>query len=69
MTERAPRKTWEGTIIWFDQKADCGFVKPDDGSADVFVRASIRMKFQVFEMGDRVEYELLWREAFISGKL
>ena len=40
MTAQAPSKTGAGTIIWFDQKAGYGFIKPDDGGSDLFVRPS-----------------------------
>ena len=30
----------QGTIKWFDPKKGYGFIKPDDGSKDVFIHIS-----------------------------
>jgi cold shock protein len=57
-----------GTIIWFDTKAGCGFVKPDDGGPDMFAhlpsnRGQIRRLVPghrvSYDPGDRVSYELV----------
>jgi CspA family cold shock protein len=69
MTAQAPSKTGAGTIIWFDQKAGYGFIKPDDGGSDLFVRTSAKLKTQAFEAGERIEYVFLTGEAVIRAKL
>jgi cold shock CspA family protein len=51
MTAQAPSKTGTGTIIWFDQKSGYGFVKPDDGGSDLFVRTSAKLTAQAFGTG------------------
>jgi CspA family cold shock protein len=69
MTAQTPPKTDVGTIIWFDQKAGYGFVKPDNGGPDIFVRISTRLKSIAFEAGESIEYVLLSGEALIRAKL
>jgi len=69
MTAQATRQTGVGTIIWFDQRAGYGFVKPDDGGPDMFVRVSVTLKSKAFEAGARIEYVLLTGEAIILAKL
>jgi cold shock CspA family protein len=50
-------KTGTGIVIWFDPKRNYGFIKPDDGRHDLFVRASV--KEQPFDTGERVEYTVV----------
>ena len=69
MTAQAPSRTGTGTIIWFDQQSGYGFVKPEDGGSDLFVRTSAKLKAQTFEVGERIEYALLTGEAVIRAKL
>jgi cold shock CspA family protein len=69
MTAQAPSKIGTGTIIWFDQKSGCGFVKPDDGGSDLFVRTSAKPTAQACETGERIEYALLTGEAVIRAKV
>ena len=69
MTAQTPSMTGTGTIIWFDRKSGYGFVKPDDGGSDLFVRTSAKLKAQAFETGERIEYALLTGWAVIRAKL
>jgi cold shock protein len=47
-----------GTIIWFDVKAGCGFVKPDDGGPDLFAHLpSNRRQIRSLVPGHRVSYD------------
>jgi len=48
-----------GTIVWFDVKKGCGFIRPDDGGRDVFARIPPGRKKENFAPGQRVEYELV----------
>jgi cold shock CspA family protein len=60
-----------GIVIWFDPKAGYGFIKPDEGGRDLFVRPSLRRA--TFAAGERVEYTLVTSgkpaktEAFIRS--
>lgn len=49
-----------GTVEFFKDDKGFGFIRPDDGSKDVFVHhSSIAMEgFKSLSKGDRVEYEL-----------
>jgi cold shock CspA family protein len=68
----AASKTGVGIVIWFDPKHGCGFIKPDDGGPDLFVRPSVRGA--AFGRGERVEYTLVMSgkpartEAFVRTK-
>jgi cold shock CspA family protein len=68
----AVSKTGVGVVIWFDPKHGYGFIKPDDGAHDVFVRPFVRAA--AFDTGERVEYTLVTSgepartEAFIRTK-
>ncbi|WP_074117652.1 cold shock domain-containing protein [Bradyrhizobium sp. AS23.2] len=68
----AASKTGVGIVIWFDSKHGYGFIKPDDGGSDVFVRPFVRAA--AFDTGERVEYTLVTSgepaktEAFIRTK-
>jgi cold shock CspA family protein len=44
----------EGTVIWFDEKAGCGFIKPNDGGPDLFARTLV--DGARFATGGRVAY-------------
>jgi cold shock protein len=68
----AVSKTGVGIVIWFDSKRGYGFIKPDDGGSDVFVRPSVRAAAS--DTGERVEYTLVTSgepartEAFVRTK-
>jgi CspA family cold shock protein len=53
----AVSKTGIGIVIWFDPKHHYGFIKPDDGGPDLFVRPSVRRA--AFDTGERVEYTVV----------
>jgi cold shock protein len=51
-----------GEVIWFDESKGYGFIKPDDGSQDVYVHFSaIAMKTKRRNLlpKQRVEYEVI----------
>ena len=56
-----------GTVKWFNPTKGYGFIKPDDGSADVFVHISAveRAGYTSLAEGARVSYQL---QAGRSGK-
>ncbi|SFA77850.1 cold shock protein (beta-ribbon, CspA family) [Pseudomonas simiae] len=49
-----------GTVKWFNAEKGFGFITPDDGSADVFVRYSAIKSdgFKTLEEGQKVEFEV-----------
>jgi CspA family cold shock protein len=49
-----------GTVKWFNDSKGFGFIKPDDGSADLFAHFSeIQSKgFKSLKEGERVEFEV-----------
>ncbi|MBO0495584.1 cold-shock protein [Pseudomonas sp. Marseille-Q1929] len=49
-----------GTVKWFNAEKGFGFIKPDDGTADVFVHHSaIKAEgFRTLEEGKKVEYDI-----------
>ncbi|MCA6111139.1 cold-shock protein [Bradyrhizobium sp. CNPSo 4026] len=55
--QTAISKSGIGIVIWFDPKHHCGFIKPDDGGPDLFVRSFVRAA--AFNTGQRVEYTLV----------
>jgi CspA family cold shock protein len=58
----------QGTVKWFSGERGFGFVKPDDGSADVFVHISAieRAGMHAFDVGDQVAFEVVTDQR--SGK-
>jgi cold shock CspA family protein len=48
-----------GTIIWFDVRKGCGFIKPDNGGRDVFARIPAGWKKKELVPGQRVKYEVV----------
>ena len=55
----ADRQT--GTVEFFKDDKGYGFIRPDDGSKDVFVHhSSIQMEgFKSLKRGDKVEFEVV----------
>lgn len=49
-----------GTVKWFNDSKGFGFIKPDDGSADLFAHFSeIQSKgFKSLKEGERVEFSV-----------
>jgi cold shock protein len=50
----------QGTVKWFSNESDHGFVCPDDGGQDVHVRREhvVGDEGESLEKGDRVTYEM-----------
>jgi cold shock protein len=50
-----------GTMKWFEASKGFGFIKPDDGSADVFVHVSAIERSNLNELreGQKLNYELV----------
>ena len=50
----------EGTVKWFSDEKGYGFIRPDDGSEDVFVHHTgiAGDGFKSLEEGDKVSYEV-----------
>jgi len=48
-----------GTVKWFSSEKGFGFIKPEDGSDDVFVHFSAieGAGYRSLDEGDRVEFE------------
>lgn len=49
-----------GTVKWFNATKGFGFIRPEDGSKDVFVHISAvqRAGLQTLREGQRVQYDL-----------
>ena len=58
-----------GTVKWFNEQNGFGFIKPDDGSKDVFVHISAveRAGFRSLKEGQKLSYVLI--EDRRTGKL
>jgi CspA family cold shock protein len=50
----------QGTVKWFSQEKGYGFIRPDDGSEDVFVHHTgiAGEGFKTLEEGEKVTYEV-----------
>lgn len=58
---KADTVTHKGEVIWFNESKGHGFIRPADGSQDVFVHFSgiaMKMARKNLEPQQRVEYEL-----------
>jgi CspA family cold shock protein len=57
-----------GTVKWFNATKGFGFIRPDDGSADVFVHISAveRAGMRSLNDGQKIRYELVQDKR--SGK-
>ncbi len=54
MDWKVTARNGEGTVIWFDDRAACGFIKPNEGGPDLFARTLVDgVKFAT---GERVAY-------------
>ena len=59
----------DGTVTWYDEIKGFGFVKPDDGTADVFVHArSLVGGVTELEEGDRVSFETVAGDRGPQGR-
>lgn len=54
-----------GTVKWFNPEKGYGFIKPEEGNADVFVHISAveRSGLKTLNEGDTVEFEIAHDEA------
>ena len=50
----------EGTVKWFNEEKGYGFIRPDDGSEDVFVHHTgiTGEGFKSLDEGEKVSYEV-----------
>jgi cold shock CspA family protein len=56
-----------GTVIWFDPKKGCGFIKPDEGGPDIFARLLPKKgTAMTLAAGNRVSYELVPSTKFVE---
>ncbi len=57
---RALENMPQGTVKWFSDEKGYGFIRPDDGSEDVFVHHTgiTGDGFKSLEEGDKVSYEV-----------
>jgi CspA family cold shock protein len=52
-----------GTVKWFNEASDYGFIVPDEGGKELYVRGSsiVGPSGAILSAGERVEFE--WRVA------
>jgi CspA family cold shock protein len=53
----------KGTVVWFSNSKNFGFIDPSDGGADIFVHFSaIQMDgYKTLEKGEHVEFDVDYR--------
>lgn len=58
-----------GTVKWFNPAKRFGFIKPDDGSNDVFVHISAleAAGISMLDEGQRVEYDMAENKGKMSA--
>lgn len=58
-----------GTVKWFNPAKRFGFIKPDDGSNDVFVHISAleAAGIPMLDEGQRVEYDMAENKGKMSA--
>ena len=50
----------KGTVKWFNAKKGYGFIKPDDGTKDIFVHITAVKSAGIFlNEGTRLEFEVI----------
>jgi cold shock protein len=59
-----------GIVKWFNRSKGYGFIKPDDGSNDVFVHFSAIMADGVKDLkeGEKVEFEVITNQKGPNAK-
>lgn len=58
-----------GTVKWFNPAKRFGFIKPDDGSSDVFVHITAleQAGLRGLDEGQRIEYDLAENKGKMSA--
>ncbi len=58
-----------GTVKWYNPAKRFGFIKPDDGSSDVFVHVSAleAAGLAMLDEGQRVQYDLAENKGKMSA--
>lgn len=58
-----------GTVKWYNPAKRFGFIKPDDGSSDVFVHVSAleQAGLSMLDEGQRLQYELAENKGKMSA--
>lgn len=59
-----------GVVKWFNRSKGYGFIKPDDGSSDVFVHFSAIQAEGVKDLkeGEKVEFEIITNQKGPNAK-